>query len=146
VADVCRRCRDGQHDHDRHTGTLPGTTPGADAGCPYAVNGGDQCACTVIVDRTGKPVTPKVGPGQPPNPRDEPIANAIWFALVRVRDAFDWADVARDVEEQLRRQGIVTPAHDRLREAEREREALRVQCNSLRAQWAAREAREARRG
>lgn len=94
----------------------------------------------IVVDRPHP-----VGPGQPPNPRDEPIANQIWFALVRVRDAFDWADVARDVEEQLRRAGIVTPAHDRLREAEREREAFRVQNNSLRAQWAAREAREARR-
>ena len=140
---VCRRCRAGQHDHDRHTGKVPGSTPGADAGCPYAVNGGDECACTVVVDRAG---TPKVGPGKPPDARDEPIANQIWWALVRVRDAFDWADVARDVEEQLRRQGIVTPAHDRLREAEREREQFRVQNNALRAQWAAHEAREARRG
>ena len=85
-----------------------------------------------------------IGPGDPPSYRDEPDAYAVWVALVRVRSAFDWADVARDVAEHLRRQGVTGEHHDRLRAAERQVEELSRTNGALRAQWAAREAMEAR--
>lgn len=87
-----------------------------------------------------------IGPGPAPSPRDEPVALAIWQALLRVRQASGWLDVARQVEADLRRLGVVGDVHDQLREARREVNDLTVQNNSLRAQWAAREAREARHG
>ena len=142
MAEVCRRCRGGKHDHDRHTGKVPGSTPGADAGCPYAVTGGDQCACTLVVDRDGAPVAQKVGPGDPPSPRDEPVAFAIWQSLLRVRDAWGWDDVARHVEEDLRARGLVGDVHDRLRAAERDLAAEQATSRALRAQWRAKHVKE----
>lgn len=87
-----------------------------------------------------------IGPGQPPSHRDEPTAYAIWSALIRVRSAFDWADVARDVEEQLRRHGLTGDVHDRLRVAERDLNLAVVERNTAVAQLRAHHAREARRG
>lgn len=54
VTPICTSCRRGRHLHDRHTGSLPGTIPGADAGCPNAV-GQDACACPVRLPNIAMP-------------------------------------------------------------------------------------------
>jgi hypothetical protein len=87
-----------------------------------------------------------IGPGPHPDLRDEPVAFAIWQALLGVRDAWGWADVARQVEAELRRRGLAGDVHDRLRKAERERDAALIERNTAVAQLRAHHAREARRG
>ena len=51
IPKVCRSCAAGNHQHDRHTGGIPGHPAGTDGGCPNAVDrkGWQPCQCRVVL-------------------------------------------------------------------------------------------------
>lgn len=57
---LCGPCSRGNHPHDRHTGKVPGTLAGQDAGCPMLEEPRDDgahrraCACAVVLPPTGQ--------------------------------------------------------------------------------------------